>query len=101
MGANTSFRTFPDSLGKDEIKRRWADAVDMSLHEDGHSYSGEIGMLGPKIAQWYEPAFEGADAFNQADEFICEKHEKWRPAMAVAYIRNGIKMWLIGGWCSS
>lgn len=100
MGANTSFLTFEDSLGKEKIKQLWADAVSISLYHDGHSYSGEIGMLGPKIAQWYD-APVGEDTISQADAFICEKHEKWRAAIARSFVRDGKKMWLVGGWCSS
>lgn len=101
MGASTSFRRFKADLGLDKIKQLWTAAVEQSLYEDGHQYSGEIGMLGSKVAQWHEPAFEGPEAENQAYTFIEEHHEKWRPAIAVSFIKNGEKYWLIGGWCSS
>jgi hypothetical protein len=101
MGASTSFRRFKADLGLDKIKQLWTAAVEQSLYEDGHQYSGEIGMLGSKVAKWHEPAFEGPDAENQAYTFIEEHHEKWRPALAVSFIKNGEKYWLIGGWCSS
>ena len=101
MGASTSFRTYKNSLGIPKIKELWKADVEQSLYESGHQYSGEIGMLGTKIAKWHEPAFEGDDAENQAYTFIEEHHEKWQPAIAVSYIKNGEKYWLIGGWGSS
>ena len=98
MGANTSFRNYPDSLGHDKIKELWKNDVEMSLHEDGHSYSGEIGMLGTKIASWIDLNKSQEKAY----EYIETYHQKWNPALAVSFVGvKGDKYWLIGGWCSS
>ena len=43
---------------------------------------------------------QGVDAMETLT-VIEEHHEKWQPAIAVSYIKNGEKYWLIGGWCSS
>lgn len=98
MGANFNTRSVPDSVGQDEIKRRWADAVGESLYQDGHSYSGEIGMLGSSLPVWEDKQLPSKE---EAKEWLVENHEKWEPAIAVSYIDNEEKHWLIGGWCSS
>lgn len=97
MGASTSFRTYPDSLGRDGIQKRWNEAVEDSLHEDGHSYSGEIGMLGKRI-KWMDKELGSED---EANDLITDKHDKGDDPMAVSYMDGDKKMWLIGGWCSS
>lgn len=98
MGASTSYRVFDDKLGKAKIEELWKSLVEQSLHDDGHSYSGEIGMLGTRIGQWYDKQFTKR---NDVYDFIDENHEKWRPAMAVSCVENGKKLWIIGGWCAS
>ena len=98
MGASTSFRAYKASVGIDEIKELWKDAVAQSCYESGHSYSGEIGMLGPNIKTWRDLNFGDR---NVADEYICDHHQKWDGAMAVTFFHRGEKYWLIGGWCSS
>lgn len=96
MGASNSYRNFPDSLERSGIQKKWNEAVDDSLHEDGHSYSGEIGMLGKKI-KWHDKEFASED---EASDFIDDKHEKGDDPMAVSYSKeDGSKWWLIGGWC--
>ena len=97
MGANFCARAYPDGE-KELIIERWGSAVEQSLHEDGHSYSGDIGMLGRSVARWYDKDFADRE---EAYEFLSEEHEKWDPALAVSFIENGDKCWLIGGWCSS
>lgn len=102
MGASTDYRKYPASLGINKIKEMWAEAVESDLYENGHSYSGTIGMLGPQISKFYDPPFEGEDAYQKAYEFIDTNHQKWKPAIAVSYIDDKGKMiWLVGGWCSS
>ena len=96
MGATNSYRNFPDSLGRTEIQKRWNEAVDDSLHEDGRSCSGEIGMLGKRI-KWHDKEM---DSENAACDFIDEKHKKGDDPLAVSYMDDGKKMWVIGGWCS-
>ena len=98
MGANFNTRTFKADLDRQEVVKRWNDMVAMSLHENGHSYSGEIGMLGNGI-DFKEEAFATE---NQADEFLTENQQKWDRAMAVRFLdRQAVEWWLVGGWCSS
>lgn len=97
MGANNNYRNYPDEIGRTDIKKKWSDAVDDSLEEDGNSYSGEIGMLGKSI-KWHDKEFDSQD---EAEDFIDNKHDKGGDPMAVSYMEGGKKMWCIGGWCPS
>jgi len=47
-----------------------------------------IGKTFPKVAKTYE----------EAEQIICDNHQKWSPAMVV-HLENGNS--LVGGWCSS
>lgn len=98
MGANLDYRIYPDSLGKKSIETRWAQDVDDSIYDSGHSYSGEIGMLGPVI-QWRK--MDPLESQNAAEEHLSEYHEKWNGAMAVPFKSGTETHWMIGGWCSS
>lgn len=80
-----------------EVQRRWVEAVQDSLYESGHSYSGEIGMLGPDI-QWRTAKFPDA---RSAEQQIMDKHQKWEPPLAYEYQGEGGHGWVVGGWCSS
>lgn len=96
MGANLSTRRYPAALGKDKIMDRWESACEVSRYEDGHSYSGGIGMLGGS-PQWQDKQFETAD---EAEDFIAENHSKYSAPMAVSYNSSkGELYWMIGGWC--
>lgn len=98
MGANFNSRVITTDISKEAIIKQWNGWVDDSLYESGHSYSGEIGMLGYGI-DFREEAFATE---NQADEFLSDTHEKWDKAMAVRFHdREAREFWLIGGWCSS
>ena len=98
MGANLNTYQFPATYDKKTIQEKWNHAVDMSLHEDGHSYSGEIGMLGKKI-DWNDyKVFKNQD---EAEDYIANNQEKFDNAIAVRFVSTGNDYWLIGGWCSS
>lgn len=98
MGACFNSRTYDGKLTKKEVEKLWNNAVEESLYENGHSYSGCIGMLGNGIS-WDAKEFPTE---READDYLSDKHEKWNNAMGVKYTNSdGKKMWLIGGWCSS
>ena len=82
MGANFCYKIYPDRLGPSVVADKWAIDVSSSLHEDGHSYSGNIGMLGMKIALWHDLKLNR----DQAEEWLLENHEKFDPAQAVSFI---------------
>ena len=91
MGASLSTGTYKlDSNYKD----RWNSDVEQSQHESGHSYSGEIGMLG----KGFDMSSHIAEDTNEAHDYICDHHDKWDGAMAVK-TKDGFVV--IGGWCSS
>jgi|LakMenEpi03Aug12_release.lakeMendotaPanAssembly.Ray.scaffolds.fasta_scaffold1738688_1 hypothetical protein len=96
MGACFNSRTF-DIEDKAEILKRWDEAVANCLYENGHSYSGGIGMLGHGI-QFRSETFKNRD---EAEEFILQHQEKWGPAMGVKFSSDNGKGWVVGGWCSS
>ena len=87
------------SLNKRKVLREWRAAVDDSQYEDGHSYSGCVGMLTG------DPVWETSKVFHSresANEYISNKHQKCEPPIAVRCLReDGSEGWLIGGWCSS
>jgi hypothetical protein len=79
---------------KATVKKLWKQAVKDDLYDNGHSYSGSIGMLGGDI-DWRPEKFGTAD---EAEAFLAETHEKWEPPLAVELEGGG---WVVGGWCSS
>lgn len=106
MGAEYDSRSFPTD-DKQTITKRWADMVDTCLSENGHQYSGCIGMLGDSI-QWID--CEPKESKALANEFIEENHEKWQSGLGVPYLYNKKNEheveekkigYLVGGWCSS
>jgi hypothetical protein len=99
MGAELNCYSFKDSIGRDAITKTWERIVSDSLYEDGHSYSGAVGMLGNTITWIDMPPCENRET---AQEWLSDKHQKWSNAIAVPYHHSGgEKFWLIGGWCSS
>ncbi len=95
MGATNIEHVFPDATPRADIIKAWNTAVDASLYEDGHSYSGCIGMFGHGIDTWHDKEFFTE---NEAGDFLLNTQQKWRPAHAVSFLRAGAKFWLIGGW---
>ena len=99
MGAEFNSHVFADKQGKKKIEQVWNSAVEDSLYESGHSYSGAIGMLGKGIANWHDKEFASQD---EAQEFLSDTQQKWQQADAVSFKNvKGEKYWVIGGWCSS
>ena len=82
----------------EEIEKQWNEMVEDDLHENGHSYSGGIGMLG----SGFEVQAQTFHTPKEADDFICENHDKWDGAWAVRVRTQEENITLvIGGWCSS
>lgn len=84
MGSSTDFRNYDDKLARKQIEQMWAWAVHQSQAEDGHSYSGTIGMLGSHIAAWHDLKLDQ----HAASEWIVAHHQKWEPAIAVSYLKR-------------
>ncbi|MFC1535774.1 hypothetical protein ACFL4H_00240 [Candidatus Neomarinimicrobiota bacterium] len=97
MGANDCLYSTSET-NKDKIVKKHDELVQESLFEDGHSYSGCIGMFGYGI-DFLSKEFKNRE---EAEDFILDKHSKWDNAMAVRYkSKSGKINWLIGGWVSS
>lgn len=100
MGAELSYRIHNDGP-KAVIAKHFSEAVLACQHENGHCYSGGIGMLG-EIDRWQDKELPG---FEDAEDFLANNHQKWDGAMAVSYFAQTndepTKKWVIGGWCSS
>jgi hypothetical protein len=98
MGGSLNHRLFADHLGKDVIVKIWDDLCEQSRYDHGHSYSGDIGMLRGNI-EWHDALLSSR---SEASDFISDNHkEKWSPPVAVSFNEEGVKFWLIGGWCRS
>ena len=92
MGAEFCYRVY-ENADRATVEKQWNVAVDIDLRENGNSYSGSIGMLQGPI-EWRREWLEDRE---KAVDFQCDTHQKWKPAMAVAFGSG----WMIGGWCSS
>jgi len=98
MGGNSSIYT-TNKTDRDAIQLAHNKAVDQSLYEDGHSYSGEIGMFGYDIRfLTSKPPFKD---YDEAQSWLLDNHDKGDNAMGIKFMENGKEMWMIGGWVSS
>ena len=96
MGANFIINSFAGE-DKSAIEKEWNGAVEASLYEDGHSYSGCIGMFGQGIDWADKPPFENE---LEGADYIEENQAKWDRALGVQY-KNNADIWsLVGGWVS-
>lgn len=95
MGASLSYRIYET----DDIEKAKAEFVadqESDRYENGHSYSGGIGML-----DGVSNKVETAEDFNEAQDWICENAEKWEEAKVVSFKdKDGNNLFMIGGWCA-
>ena len=92
MGAQFNF----EIMGKKEekvklIMDRFARMQKEDLYENGHSYSGGIGMCDGITNT--RKKFEDED---EAEEWLEDNAQKWGPALLVSTEDD----WIIGAWCS-
>jgi hypothetical protein len=79
-------------LTKEEVKKSFDEKQEVCRHENGHRYSGGIGMAdGIKFVCRTFPADD--EAYDWLEEHL----EKWGPAQAVK-LSNGD--WVVGALCS-
>lgn len=81
MGSSLQFLEFTTD-DKKKIQKEFDEAVEESLMEDGHSYSGEIGMLGRSNIKWKVKVH---DTLGEAEVYLSEHHYKGLPAWGVPY----------------
>lgn len=94
MGSSYNQLTIKAATRK-EAETKFAMLQDQDRYENGHSYSGGIGM-----ARGLAFASETFATKEAAEEWLVDNAEKWGPAIAV---RSGDtpNAWIVGAWCSS
>ena len=99
MGACFDLR-FVEETDKQKAKEIFESMQEECRYENGHSYSGGIGMA--TGLRFTDEVFSGS---REAEEWLEDNAEKWGPALAVRF--NGIVNrkeydgWLVGAICSS
>jgi hypothetical protein len=97
MGATFQTRVLPGNLSQAEVEAKFAEIQDQDRYENGHSYSGGIGM-----ANGLEFRSNTFDNIALAQEWLDENAEKWEAALCVkAFKRPNEPVWVIGAICSS
>jgi len=94
MGSNFITLTFKKKRNEgNQLAPLFAAEQEQDRYENGHSYSGTIGMAhGLSVTdKWFEE-------MEDAVEWVSENAQKWEEALAVYVDGEG---WLIGAWCSS
>lgn len=98
MGASFATLTIKE---RDQVKARkiFADKQASDRYENGHSYSGGIGMANG-ISFLPDHPFTDVDA---ADDWLSDNAEKWEAALAVPILdaANKFLCWRVGAWCAS
>ena len=99
MGANFSmFQTAAKT--PEQAMRDCSARIEQSAYEDGHSYSGEIGMASGVVMTTKK--FTNPDT---AIDWLDDNAEKWGPALGVTLLSakkgNALRGFIFGAWCSS
>jgi len=104
MGACTDARTF-EAKTPLEAKKASMRIIHEDCHENGHSYSGSIGMAsGVHYCAGQPKSDDAADSFIFGTEDLEGKAQKWGPAILVEIEpdpQSGARKWMLGAWCSS
>lgn len=85
-----------NSLNKSEVERQFKSEQERDRHENGHSYSGGMGMA--KGLNFESKTFENGEQACNYLEVTCKK---WGPAIAVVVMNESNPYFLIGAMCSS
>ena len=96
MGANLSWINYKTD-NVEEAKTKFRADQESDRYENGHSYSGGIGMcdgISNKIQKF--------ETWEEAIEWLDDNAEKWGCAEVIEFKdKNGDTHFLIGGLCSS
>ena len=96
MGAEFQTLTVK-STDKKQIEKQFKAAQDEDRYENGHSYSGGLGMA-PGLEFPRVPTFENE---GDADQWLADNAVKWENALGVFFkTKSGETACLIGAWCS-
>lgn len=96
MGACYDQRILPGDLTKDQVRQRFTEIQCQDQWENGHSYSGTIGM-----AHGLEFRDQKFNSVREAEDWLNDHTEKWEAALAVRAKSMGKDVWVIGALCSS
>jgi len=105
MGACFDVRVLKksDCPTKAEVRERFRQIQDADCFENGHSYSGTIGMASG--LKFVDMSF---DSIDEAEEWVDDHAEKWEEALCVSakgFLGDGspdkVDFWVIGAICSS
>jgi hypothetical protein len=98
MGANFISNTLPGNLSQAEVRKAFDDAQANCRHENGHSYSGGIGM-----ASGLEFTNQTFETEGEAADYTENTAEKWDAALCsrVKAKPDDVGVWFIGAWCAS
>lgn len=98
MGANFDYRVYRRK-GFEDAKSAFEDAQDYDRYENGHSYSGGIGMA-TGVTEVTGHVFESE---NAAYDYVVENANKWGDALAVEFLDSDGERsnWFIGASCAS
>ncbi len=99
MGASFDRRVYPGAMTRAEVQDQFSSDRSQSQYENGHSYSGAIGMLAGPV-EFKNRTFASV---AEAENWLGDNHnKKWGPAYAVrAEPPGGEAKWVVGGNCSS
>lgn len=106
MGANYVQREFSGNLPKSEVIALFKRAQEQDRYDNGHSYSGGLGMTTGLSFPPNLPVFASVDL---ATNWLQDTANKWQDALCVRAIGRQFpeimelpkEVWLIGAWCSS
>lgn len=96
MGASFQTLSLKGSLSNSEVKAAFKLAQEQDRYENGHCYSGGIGM-----ADGLEFATTKFADETAAEQWLVDNAQKWEAAIAVRYGTGDGEAWLIGAWCAS
>lgn len=98
MGAAFVSRSFPLDKYPDTVslKKKFIEWQDQDKHENGHSYSGGIGM-----AEGLQINPVTLTSYADAEDFLDNHAKKFGPAIAIKYkYDDGLVYWMIGAVCA-
>lgn len=87
---------FVNTTDKQAAKERFNDLLEQDRFENGHSYSGTIGMCNG--VKFTDETFDSPDA---AEDWLEENCAKWGPALGVRVKSDRWDGWFFGAICSS
>ncbi len=94
MGGSFDSRTYSKIKypTREKVEAQYKEDQADSAYENGHSYSGCIGVMPPGI-EWRTTKA----TTTEAEAYITEHHSKWDKAWGVECDDE----YIVGGWCSS